>query len=836
MADSVSRPHDEGLADVGALTRRSLLGNATALAMGAAVGSASVGRALAQVARAHQDAGAVQGHSLTADRWLELDLYWFRQPNLDESAQQFWKRFLPLYAGIEGYRGVILSVAWTVGTVMEWSGDLQQKVWVPTGGGNSLEQPVNGWIEERAPLTGSTEERKRQWAARFTELGGASGTKRRPSDTWTYRDLKKLSASLKQVAERNGVSGFKVGIFNTGGTSAYGEQTPWAGRHPEAFSFGRYFDPNAGLHADATPLGAYPHGIAEGLAVHEAYASQWGSLSKAVGFDAILLRDSIGLPVTYKRGGPWGPVATSPEVIRRSTEGTATLVRKTKLANPAALVMMYSNGACAVSDWRSNGLDLEAVAREGYLDIWIDQSWSGAWNEVGVRRKSFWNSPTQGWTYQFGYILLHAAVLADTKVRHYPLIETFDAWEDWDVLHSVPERLRWAIWAYSHAAVKTPQGLKLPAGSYISWCNRGDGLLSEEDVRFLADNINAAIADARQTTQVFGPTLVYSREAMKWQADHAKADFDIKEWIDEQAATVMKWPVPILSVTRVEWLPQVQSDLFILQTPSNLAPEHTAYIAQLIAKGQPIAIFGDPTNGVDGKLAALAGLSGRGEQQDGPIQKYPAEVGAGLKIADHVPAKFNVVYRLAPNRKSDEAQVVYSVDGNPALTLNRAGSKRIAMWDPPDLIARVSNKSPLVQMVKSGADGPIMVRLDGQMDLPLKQLWGNVGAPYALAAGALNLLLSSVDTLHVTAIDVEQTLSLCAWSTADGALRILAGNLEEGIREDADMSRHATLVLPRSWKAGGWQDAWGKGSVTSDRGELRIDLVQAHSVLLEAKR
>ena len=62
--------------------------------------------------------------------------------------------------------------------------------------------------------------------------------------------------------------------------------------------------------------------------------------------------------------------------------------------------------------------------------------------------------------------------------------------------------------------MKTPQGLKLPAGSYITWCNRGDGLLDEKDVHFLAENINAAISDARQTTEVFGPTIVYSREAM----------------------------------------------------------------------------------------------------------------------------------------------------------------------------------------------------------------------------------------------------------------------------------------------------------------------------------
>ena len=835
MANSGSRPGHQSSRDGISITRRSMLGSAVALAVRAAVDSTSSGRALAQMAHAGEGSLSTQEPpSVTADRWLEIDLYWFRQPDLEGSARGFWSRYLPLYTGLTGYRGVILNVAWTVGPVMEWSGDLHQTVSLTKGTGNSLEEPVNGWIAETSPLSGTTDERKQQWKARFAATS-VGAVKRRPNDTWAYADLKTLAAALKREAARNAVPDFKVGVFNTGSSSAYGEQMAWAHRHPEAFSpEGGHLDPNAPLHADATPLGGLPKGIPEGMPFHDAYAAQWGSLSKAVGFDAILLRDSIGLPTPYKRGGPWGPVAPSPELIRTATQGVATLVRKTKQANPAGLVMMYSNGASAVADWRSNGLDLESVAREGFLDIFIDQSWSGSWNEVGIRRKSFWNSPVQGWTYQLDYILVHAAVLADTKVRHYPLIETFDAWEDWDILHSVPEKLRWAIWAYAHAAVKTPGGLKFPTGSYISWCNRGDGLLNEQDVNFLSENLNGAIADARKTTQVYGATLVYSREAMQWQAEHARPDSSINEWIDEQAGTVSKWPMSILSITRAEWLPHVQSDLFVLQTPSHLAPEHTAYIARLIEKGQPVAIFGDPTSGVDKRLGELAGLSRGDEEQDGTVQKYEAQTGPHLKVAENIPQKFYVVYRFAPNQVVGGAQVVYAVDGSPELTINRTGGKRVAVWDPPELLSRVSSKSPEVQIVKSHVDGPVMVRLDGQMDLPLKQLWGNTGAPYALAAGVLNSLLSSVDALHVAAIDLDQTLALAAWSTADGALRILAGNVDEGIREDADMSRHATLVLPHPWQAAQWHHAWEQNPVVTDQGRIQIDLAQAVSVLLEA--
>ncbi len=84
-------------------------------------------------------------------------------------------------------------------------------------------------------------------------------------------------------------------------------------------------------------------------------------------------------------------------------------------------------------------------------------------------------------------MLSHSAMLADTKVHHYFLTETFDAWETWDMIHNARERLRWGVWAYSHAAVKMPNGLKMPHGSYISWCNRGKHLLPEEDVKYLED-------------------------------------------------------------------------------------------------------------------------------------------------------------------------------------------------------------------------------------------------------------------------------------------------------------------------------------------------------------
>jgi hypothetical protein len=751
--------------------------------------------------------------ALDTDRWLEIDLYWFKQQEIKASARQFWDRFEPLYRGVRGYRGVILNIGWTVGPVMEWSGHLDQRISLPTGSGQSK------WVDEKGPLTGTTEERKKKSEDRFA---GALVATRRGYDPWTYGDVKALCAELKSEAERHGITELKVGMLNYAWRDAYGEEAAWVHRHPEAFtqieeiapgnfSVGRYFDPAARLHADATALGGLPHGISEGIRVHAAYAAQWGSMSRALGLDAIMLRDSFGMPVPYQRAGPWGPLAPSPEAIRNGTEAVAALVKETKQANPAALVMMYSNAASAISDWRSNGMDLESIARQGYLDIWVDQTWAGAWNEVGIRQGSFWNAPTKGWTYQLAYMLMHAAVLADTKVRHYPLVETFDAWESWDVIHSAPERLRWGIWAYSHAGVKTPNGLKMPVGTYISWANQGERLLDNTDVRFLADNINAAVADAKQTTAIYGPTLVYSREAMQWQADHATPNHDINEWIDEQMGSVMKWPVPILSATRMEWLPMVQSDLFVLGTPSHLSSQQLAGVNKFAKSGQAMVFTGSFTDGIDKTLLAEADVRGGAEGAGEHAGTCKATNGAGT-LVENVPATFDTYCYVERGAVAPELNVIYSEEKAPALTLHATDKEQVAAWDPPD--------------VRS---------LEG---IPLSQIWGNSGAPFALAAGVFSDMLSRKSALHAARIDLKQTMNVAAWQTKNGGFRILAGNLEEGLRNDADFTRSAALVIPDSWRiaGGSWKDAWAGHTINAENGALHITLPQASSVLLEAAR
>lgn len=763
----------------------------------------------------HQTTPIVNTATVPGDRWMEIDLYWFDRTNLQPSVKEFWDRFAPLYRGIEGDRGLILNIGWTVEYIMQWDGDLQQVMHLPQGTG---QQP---WVAETSPLSGTTEGRMAAWKDRFSK---PIMVQKKGYGPWTYADVKQFRELLRAEGERRGIHDFKVGSLVYAWDNAYGEIAPWVKRHPEAFSRNvpgsiqnysgkwRYFDPENLLHKDDSKLGGLPGGITEGMPAYHVFAEQWGSMSKAVGLDALILRDSIGFPIPYVRGGTEGDVASSPEKIRLATEAVSALVRETKQANPKSLVMMYSNAASAVSDWRSNGCDLERIAKEGYLDIFVDQTWAGAWNEVGVRHNNFWNSPLLGWTYQLGYTLVHAAMLADTKVKHYPLIETFDAWESWDVLHTVPQRLRWGIWAYSHAGVKSPHGMVMPQGSYISWANQGKRLLTQDDVAFLANNIGEAVRDAAQVKDIAGPTIVYSRSAMQYEIDHATSQRTAKEWIDETAETVAKWPVPVLSATRSEWLADIHTDLALVQTPGHLSPAETSAVEKRISGGLPTALIGDFSNGMSGKWTSAVSAGGYGRAESFSVA-HPAKSGdlSGLDVVG-VPTSFNTatIFNKPAGRVTTDGRVVYSIGDAPQLVVWNTPEKKLAMWDPPVLL----------QMRKT----------------PLVTLMGGSSAAYVAAAGAFNSLLRDTGALHAKSIDSQQTMAAAAWLTRDGREHLLFGNLEEGLRNDSDMTRHATILLPKSMQSA-WTAQWAQGSssFTQSGPELTVQLAPVASMLLTSK-
>jgi len=697
---------------------------------------------------------------LNTDRWTEIDLYWFDRNDLQGSADEFWERFAPLYKGLNGWIGVILNVGWTVDYIMDWKNDFNQPLVFPPS------EPQN-WFTVTGPLAGTTEERMEKWKRRFS--AASPECKKKVYQPWTYGDIQKLAKVLKQTAAtKYGYQEILVGSFAYARSSAYGDISSWVKKHLDAFK-DNVLNMACLMPADSTAYGGFPEGISQDTPVYEVFGKQWGSLSQALGLDAIVLRDWTLHRAVYGRG----ETIDSPDVSRSIHNALCNLVRVTKQSNPQALVMGYSNAASAISDWRCNGLDLEALAKEGYLDAWIDQTWAGAWNEVGVRESNFWNHWQLGWTYQMATMLLHAAILADTKVRHYPLIETFDAWEDWDIIHTAPDRLRWAIWAYSHAAVKTPQGIKMPAGSYISWANQGKRLISDADVRFLSETINESVADALEVKEVHGPTMVYHRDAMEWVMSHLPAP-DINEWMDEQVGTIIKWPAPIMSATRMEWLSDVKSDLWIVQSPVHLSPENLERLSSIIQSGKPILLLGNPRDGMDPEIAKLVGIFTAAAPSR--LDVMSGETAVSLKeITEGIPATFPLRQLWHESSHSSGLLSIYSADQSPLLAINREGGKRLAFWDAPDF-----------------PWGPPWTQ-------PSKCIGDDLRSPYpyVLTARVMNQLLAETDAISANEIDPEQTVCVMAWELKNGKQRILVANTEEGWRHDADHSRYTTLLLPR---------------------------------------
>jgi hypothetical protein len=742
------------------------------------------------------------------DRWLELDLYWFSATQPEQSAVRFWERYAPLFKHVRGYRGVVLNVGFTADYIMEFSGDLNQKINLPEGKGQEIGVLLQG------PLLGSTAQRQQAWRTRFRGHNGASSQVR--YGNWTYGRLKRLAEALRKEGSRRGISAFRVATLTVGQDGAYGEKAAFAVAHPEAWTkwselapgalaSSSHLDPNALLRADTSVRAGFPRGLPDNTPVARAFARQWGALSRSVGLDGIMLRDSFSFPRPYTRYGPWGRLVPDQATAARTTGGLARLIRESKQANPNALIMMYSTGATATSDWRANGIDLEGIAAEGYLDIFVDQTWAGAWGEVGVRQQTFWNAPILGWTYQLAYMMQHAAVLAKSKVRHYFLSETFDAWESWDTIHTARERLRWGIWAFSHVAVKTPDGLRMPAGSYISWGNHGHELLSAEDVAFLAGELTQAGIDASNTTAVLGPTVVYSRDAMQAQMASLVPGSDPRDRIDELVGTLIKWPLPILSITRMEWLNDVDSDLFVFGGTTGGTNAQEAALDLLFARGRPAAFFGGFKNGIDPRVLSRLGAMSfpHDPRQQDPLLRATTQW-KDLPVAG-VPDEFNA----PPTERRNSvpgANIIYAFGDSAALIRHRAGKADVVLWDPPPL-----------------------------MDYwyrPLRDNLNGSATPYVLAAATLTAQLRERDALRAQVVDEKQAGAFAAWRGRDGRTRMLFGNLEEGLRDDAVQARSISIALPARSPKSSWIDVWGGPAIHPRGRELTVKLEPYASRLL----
>jgi hypothetical protein len=552
--------------------------------------------------------------------------------------------------------------------------------------------------------------------------------------------------------------------------------TNWYERHPELYPLdisplpGPDLDPRVPMRADAYPYATRPGGIREGEPFPEFFGAQWGSVADFLRLDLIHLRDGFLGPLLYTRVGPYGTVAAAdPAENHTWTDAVGRLFRACKEARPEGLVMAYSSGISGTAEWSVGCVDVEAIVADGALDIFVDQTWGGAWQD-------WWDDTWKGWTFQLAYLLGHGVAIrgANTRrsapCRHYGLIETWDGWEPWDTLRDTPGKLEWGTWAFAHAAVIGPAGrLLVPDGMYISWMNDWNGrLIGETEVALLAGHLDAAAESAAAIEEVYGPLLVLDREGLERKGATDPAS-NASQWVEDHAGMVMKWGTPILAATRPEWLPAGWPEGALWQLPGD------GSVAAMDTVGGPLIVTGRADLMPPAVLAA-AGVTATGQPSAGGYRLgRPASPDLPLEERLHLPA--HVPLSTAP-----DAWVGYDSAAGPLLVgrpdPGAAESPVFASatvapgryhWQPPDL-----------------AD-------PGQPLVPHSQI-GTV-SPYVEAARVLGRAAGRSGGMSVEPPALHEPVAVSIWRSG-GRLHVLLGNLESGWMGDARFPRQVRLRLP----------------------------------------
>ena len=459
-------------------------------------------------------------------------------------------------------------------------------------------------------------------------------------------------------------------------------------------------------------------------------------------------------PLLYTRVGPYGTVASSdPAENQTWTDAVRRIFRACKDAHPEGLVMAYSSGLSGTAEWMTGCVDLEAIVADGALDIFIDQTWGGAWQD-------WWDDTWKGWTFQLAYLLGHGAQIRGgndgraTPCKQYKLIETWDGWEPWDTLHDTPGKLAWAMWAFSHAAVLLPDGRpQVPEGTYISWMNDwNDRLIGPEDVDFLVRHLDAAEASAAQLDEVYGPLLVHDAAALRAKWQHCP-ETNGSEWIEDYVGMAVKWASPVLAAARAEWLPQRWPEGAYWQLPGS-----GDSLARARALGGPVMATGR-ADLIGGDFLDAAGVSLTGQElPDGYRLGYPASPDLRREDRLHLPERAAVT--AAPS-----ASVRYDSRGTPLLVT----SGQFGYWQPPDL---ADPGNPLIPHSQIGAVSPYME------------------ASRAMASGA-----AAAGGVRCDDVAVHEPVAVHCWRSG-GSVHVLLGNLESGWMGDARFERRVSVVLP----------------------------------------
>lgn len=353
----------------------------------------------------------------------------------------------------------------------------------------------------------------------------------------------------------------------------------------------------------------------------------------------------------------------------------------------------------------------------------------------------------------------------------------------WDTLDNVPLKLIWGIYAYNHAAYVVSDGASktfhTPDGQYLSWANswsevynaegggksgngnyldRPNGLLTRPDVALLVGALNSACASANSLEEVFGPTLVYNRPSLDRLMRYTP-DENVNEWADEQAGMLMKFGVPILTVSRIEDLggSSNNTDGLVLQIPDDTTdPSVILTITKLVGEGTAV-LFSGRADKIHPALLQLAGAevaSGTFGDSQGRLAPYPAARVNATLIAQPGWASAAKSQTLSLSsrvgvRATPEGRTLASVDGGEA--------------DSAVLVTSSTNKAFWAQLNDLG----------GREDVSFAK-FGTAGLYHASAS----LMNEASQTVMVASgINASHPATVHAWRS-DGTIKVLVGNLE----------------------------------------------------------
>jgi len=658
-----------------------------------------------------------------------MDFAWFRPETMRIQTDSLFERYLPLWQNATGDKGIIFSFNWVVDLITDYEGSVSQKL--------PLKSPNSEWWNDK-----------------------------------TYNDLKKFINLLRDKAESNGLKRFHIGMECIAWPSLvmvqgkYNYPSYWSERHPELYNKYGAIDPLCKLEPDKKKYATRPDGIRKGEFFSGFFGEQWGAVSRDLNMDVLLLWDSWATLRCYTRSGIFGDRASKePEKNREMSDAIIRTFRDIKKGNPDALLIGYSSGASAIGELRVNTFDLEALVADGYIDIWIDQTWGGAWND-------FWGFERNGWTFQLAYQLQHALMISagnenrTNPCKHYNIIAPFDAYEPWDIIHLTPDKLKWSIWAYNNAGIITPKGYKQVDGSVIAWCNSPSmKLLSGSDVSLISENLDAADMSASSISKIYGSSFIYNRPVLNWLNENDPSSFN-SEWIDEQVAMLMKWGLPCMSAIRIESLKHLdpQKRVLLYQLPGKIDQTIINQINNYALSGWPQLFIGRAGR-IDKQLIRLAGLSLidtlilTGDNDC--IIDEPPQVGLPEKSSVFL-SEFNPV-------KPSDARVFVHTPESPLLS--KSYNSYTYFWQPPDW------------------------RHPSQPALDPHQ-YGSL-VPYYITTRELLKASHDAGISHIKPVQIMNPVTMNYWKS-NKKIWLLLGNIESGPIGDSRTEREVIIYLNRN--------------------------------------